>query len=201
MTETAGLEQNSKCENKKLETDTFEAHVDDKVSGIDSVDNQNNVELKEDEVARGKEDKSAGCYTSNRVPEEPPNQLKSPKEVLECSDDNAADILTDDIGSENKLAVEVESCLEEKFDGKKQEKVGKLDGSVGAESHEMGKGDMEEHDCDVGSIFEVGSVFVEFGRIEASCPAAHCLHGRLYDDKIVTVEYVPLDYYRKRFPK
>ncbi|XP_015875081.1 splicing factor U2af large subunit B [Ziziphus jujuba] len=196
-TETTGLEQNSGCEIKNVETDTFEAHRNGEVSGSDSVDNLNNVELKEDGVATGEDDKPADCMnTSSSIHEELSNRLNSPKEVLECSNDKVADtISTDDIGSENKLVVEEESCLEEEVDGKEQKHGGQLDGSVGAESHEMGKVDMEDDDSDV------GSVFVEFGRVEASCTAAHCLNGRLYDDRIVTVDYVAPDYYRKRFPK
>lgn len=191
------MEQNSGCEIKNVETDTFEAHRNGEVSGSDSVDNLNNVELKEDGVATGEDDKPADCMnTSSSIHEELSNRLNSPKEVLECSNDKVADtISTDDIGSENKLVVEEESCLEEEVDGKEQKHGGQLDGSVGAESHEMGKVDMEDDDSDV------GSVFVEFGRVEASCTAAHCLNGRLYDDRIVTVDYVAPDYYRKRFPK
>lgn len=49
--------------------------------------------------------------------------------------------------------------------------------------------------------FEVGCVLVEFKRVEAACMAAHCLHERLFDDRIVTVEYVDPDLYHKKFPK
>ncbi|GAB2294383.1 hypothetical protein Dimus_028590 [Dionaea muscipula] len=41
------------------------------------------------------------------------------------------------------------------------------------------------------NVFELGSVLVEFRRSEASCMAAHCLHGRAFDDRVVMVEYVP----------
>ncbi|KAJ8768317.1 hypothetical protein K2173_021470 [Erythroxylum novogranatense] len=62
----------------------------------------------------------------------------------------------------------------------------------------------EEHegqDCHAGHVFEPGCVLVEFGRTEASCTAAHCLHGRLFDDRVLTVEYVSLDAYKARFSK
>lgn len=49
--------------------------------------------------------------------------------------------------------------------------------------------------------FDAGCILVEFRRAEASCIAAHCLHGRLFDDRIVTIEYVDPDIYNKRFPK
>ncbi|KAL2921279.1 Splicing factor U2AF 65 kDa subunit [Bienertia sinuspersici] len=58
-----------------------------------------------------------------------------------------------------------------------------------------------ENSCDMVNMFEVGCVLVEFKRTEASCMAAHCLHGRAFDDRIVTVEYVPLKAYQERFPK
>ena len=58
-----------------------------------------------------------------------------------------------------------------------------------------------EQEYDQGNVFEPGCVLVEFRRTEASCMAAHCLHGRLFDDRVVTVSYVDFDLYRSRFPK
>uniref|UniRef100_A0A803KT14 RRM domain-containing protein n=1 Tax=Chenopodium quinoa TaxID=63459 RepID=A0A803KT14_CHEQI len=59
-----------------------------------------------------------------------------------------------------------------------------------------------ENSCDrSNNLFEDGCVLVEFKRTEATCMAAHCLHGRAFDDRIVTVEYVSLKAYRERFPK
>ncbi|MCD7468207.1 hypothetical protein HAX54_006191 [Datura stramonium] len=59
----------------------------------------------------------------------------------------------------------------------------------------------EKKEISVIEVFEPGCVLVEFRRAEAACMAAHCLHGRLFDDRIVTVEYVPLDLYRTKFSK
>ncbi|CAI0436911.1 unnamed protein product [Linum tenue] len=56
-----------------------------------------------------------------------------------------------------------------------------------------------EKDVETGGSFEAGCVLVEFRRTEASCMAAHCLHGRSFDDRTVTAEYVPLDLYKARF--
>ncbi|KAL3030984.1 hypothetical protein AAZX31_02G003800 [Glycine max] len=50
-----------------------------------------------------------------------------------------------------------------------------------------------------GHVFTPGSVLVEYGRAEACCSAAHCLHGRFFDGRMVTVEYVALSLYRTRF--
>ncbi|KAK1395359.1 splicing factor U2af large subunit B [Heracleum sosnowskyi] len=91
-----------------------------------------------------------------------------------------------------------------------QEKHGKensmLDGASSDLDHNVSKeldgtenGKKEEFDQ--GNVFEPGCVLVEFRRTEASCMAAHCLHGRLFDDHVVTVNYVDLDSYRNRFPK
>ncbi|KAK7393705.1 hypothetical protein VNO78_22269 [Psophocarpus tetragonolobus] len=53
------------------------------------------------------------------------------------------------------------------------------------------------YDC----VFEPGAILVEYGREEACCSAAHCLHGRIFDGRMVTVEYVALSLYRARFMK
>lgn len=52
-----------------------------------------------------------------------------------------------------------------------------------------------------GHVFEPGSVLVEYRRAEACCSAAHSLHGRLFDGRMVTVEYVAQSLYRARFTK
>lgn len=54
---------------------------------------------------------------------------------------------------------------------------------------------------DLEDLFEPGSVLVEYKRAEASCTAAHCLHGRLFDGRVVAVSYVDHDLYRRRFPR
>ncbi|VFQ63327.1 unnamed protein product [Cuscuta campestris] len=63
------------------------------------------------------------------------------------------------------------------------------------EENEEAKGSETNFD----QIFEPGCVLIEYRRAEASSMAAHCLHGRLFDDRTVTVEYVSLDLYRKKF--
>lgn len=63
------------------------------------------------------------------------------------------------------------------------------------------KSDNEELLSDLAHILEPGCVLVEYKRTESSCEAAHCLHGRLFDDRMVTVEYVPEDFYVAKFGK
>lgn len=64
-----------------------------------------------------------------------------------------------------------------------------------------GNGVTEEQDFDLAHVFELGSVFVEYKRTEGSCTAAHALHGRLFDDRVVMVEYVPLELYQAKFQR
>nr|XP_029120110.1 uncharacterized protein LOC105044207 isoform X2 [Elaeis guineensis] len=59
----------------------------------------------------------------------------------------------------------------------------------------------DNHQAQDLDVFEPGSVLVEFLRKEATCMAAHCLHGRTYSEQIVTAGYVPHDLYLARFPR
>lgn len=138
---------------------------------------------------------------SDGVPEELANQQLNSQNQSDCHDEKVADIIeAKDISLENNLMVEDQSTLGE-ADNKLQEASVGMDGIVATESAAAERGENEEQDCDLGHVFELGCVFVEYGRTEASCMAAHCLHGRLFDDRIVTVEFVALDLYRVRFPK
>lgn len=80
-----------------------------------------------------------------------------------------------------------------------QEGVTKLDASLGTELAGADKGISEKDSC--GHILEPASVLVEYGRSEACCDAAHYLHGRFFDGRIVSVEYVALSSYKARFTK
>ncbi|XP_023000460.1 splicing factor U2af large subunit A-like [Cucurbita maxima] len=76
-----------------------------------------------------------------------------------------------------------------------------MDPMVRTDSDTSEKREKKERNNNLESSFAVGSVFVEFGRLEASCMAAHSLHGRIYDGQEISVEYIPHDLYHKRFPK
>ncbi|KAL2486790.1 Splicing factor U2AF [Abeliophyllum distichum] len=76
----------------------------------------------------------------------------------------------------------------------------KLDSDWVKELDAPEKGDKERIN-DLDDIFEPGSVFVEYKRAETSCMAAHCLHGRLFDGRVVTVGYVAHDLYQIRFSR
>ncbi|XP_042064790.1 uncharacterized protein LOC121808390 [Salvia splendens] len=62
-----------------------------------------------------------------------------------------------------------------------------------------GEGDRKNVFVDLEHIFEPGSVILEYRRLEAACVAAHSLHGRTFDGRVVTVEYVGHDLYQMRF--
>ncbi|XP_034224925.1 splicing factor U2af large subunit A isoform X3 [Prunus dulcis] len=143
---------------------------------------------------------------SNRVPEQLHNQLNSTKDASKCFDVKATEAFEiNDSSLENKLMAEEERSTQEEADGEKLRSFAGKDCSLETESDANEKIEIKEqnhgkeHDYDLGSIFEPGCVFVEFGRIEASLMAAHCLHGRVFEDRIVTVEYISLDHYRAHF--
>ncbi|BFG14183.1 hypothetical protein CerSpe_004540 [Prunus speciosa] len=143
---------------------------------------------------------------SNRVPEQLHNQLNSTKDASECYDDKATEAIEiNDLSLENELMAEEEGSTQEEANGEKLRSFAGKDCSLGTESDANEKIEIKEqnhgkeHDYDLGSIFEPGCVFVEFGRIEASLMAAHCLNGRVFEDRIVTVEYISLDHYRAHF--
>ncbi|KAI5348144.1 hypothetical protein L3X38_001031 [Prunus dulcis] len=143
---------------------------------------------------------------SNRVPEQLHNQLNSTKDASKCFDVKATEAFEiNDLSLENKLMAEEERSTQEEADGEKLRSFAGKDCRLGTESDANEKIEIKEqnhgkeHDYDLGSIFEPGCVFVEFGRIEASLMAAHCLHGRVFEDRIVTVEYISLDHYRAHF--
>ncbi|XP_006293572.2 trichohyalin isoform X1 [Capsella rubella] len=58
----------------------------------------------------------------------------------------------------------------------------------------------EEQEQDPKDVFEQGCIFIEYRRPEATRDAAHSLHGRLYDNRIVKAEYVSKELYQIRFP-
>lgn len=74
-----------------------------------------------------------------------------------------------------------------------------LDSMVRTDFETSEKSEKKNPDNNLESLFVLGSVFVEFGRMEASCMAAHSLHGRIYDGQEISIEYIPHDLYRKRF--
>ncbi|KAF8050170.1 hypothetical protein N665_2033s0008 [Sinapis alba] len=73
-------------------------------------------------------------------------------------------------------------------------------GSARAVKTRWDSGDKMEEEQDPKDVFEPGCILIEYGRPEATRAAAHSLHGRLYDNRIVKAEYVSKDLYKIRFP-
>lgn len=121
---------------------------------------------------------------------------------MECHDgDNADDsILTRDAEMENESMVQ-EKLKSEEANGKLQETSAEMNCSVRMDSDNHEKNGNRERVFDLEDVFEPGCILVEYGRTETASVAAHCLNGRLFDNRVVTVGYVAYDIYRKRFPK
>lgn len=83
------------------------------------------------------------------------------------------------------------SSVEESKTGKRNSADVDIDRIDRKQSDAPGEGhERREAFVDLGHIVEAGSVIVEYRRLEAACIAAHGLHGRAFDGRIVTVEYV-----------
>ncbi|OMO95264.1 hypothetical protein CCACVL1_05456 [Corchorus capsularis] len=142
----------------------------------------------------------ASMIVSTTISQEIPMPLNTPKEELDFQDDLVTDNIQDEITNVKKKSVSKEDSEPEEVRGKLPEVVDGSAGSSGMESETIEK-DENGKKNNLQKIFEPGCVFVEYRRVEASCMAAHCLHGRLFDDRTVTVEYIDPDLYRVKFPK
>lgn len=144
---------------------------------------------------------AAEVSTSNAIVQELSNKIKSDnyESILhDISDSNI--IHHEGFGMEYKLMAGKElSWVEDNV--KLLDAFGGPHGSVGTNSDAIKKDDNKDHVCNLEQSFEPGCVFIEYGRTEASCNAAHCLHGRLFDDRVISVQYISLDIYHTRFPK
>lgn len=94
---------------------------------------------------------------------------------------------------------ELDSSLDEKADDTIETKGSPLEKELKDEEVKL-VGDNNQKFCHIGDVFEPGCVLVEFARPETACSAAHCLHWRLYEERVVTVGYVSHDLYKANFP-
>ncbi|KAI3990105.1 hypothetical protein MKX01_018766 [Papaver californicum] len=135
-----------------------------------------------------------GCDT---VFQESPSQLDKSKnqfvQTINSSDDFP---LPNNSCTENSTVVEEEELKPKGTDLELQEASVELNDTSTKDSSTK-----DNENINMTDVFEIGCILVEYARIEASCVAAHCLHGRLYGDRIVAVGYVDHDQYMSRFPK
>lgn len=184
-------------------SDARDLKEDDVVEGSNKSDNNSTIDLIKDEhceliqVDSNIAAKEPGCLDeSNGIPRELSGQLDNTKHEVELHNDKVADTSQEDFIIEDRS-----------IPGKELEETNRglgtsadLDSSPGNEPDVTGK-NSEKGLCELDDVFEVGCVLVEYGRIEASSAAAHCLHGRYFDGRVASVGYVPLDLYRKKFPR
>ncbi|XP_026431591.1 uncharacterized protein LOC113328795 [Papaver somniferum] len=134
-----------------------------------------------------------GCDT---VFQESPSQLDKSKnqsvQAINSSDDFPS---CNNCCTENSNVVEEEELKSGEADLELHEASIKLNDTSTKDSKD------NNENIDMTDIFEVGCILVEYARTETSCIAAHCLHGRLFGDKTVTVGYVDHDQYMSRFSK
>ncbi|KHG08869.1 U2af2 [Gossypium arboreum] len=132
--------------------------------------------------------------------QEIPALLNTPKEEPDSQNDKVADNIKSKIINVDKILVPKEDLQQEVGTGKLPKAV---DGSAGSTRMEFDAIEKDENreQNDLNKIFEPGCVFVQYRRTEASCMAAHSIHGRLFDNRVVTVEYINPNLYRVKFPK
>ncbi|KAL8484570.1 hypothetical protein ACS0TY_027032 [Phlomoides rotata] len=105
---------------------------------------------------------------------------------------------------QNASGIESNFEMEDKHDAKilsssEEENSSKIVSFVD-EQKEDSNGDKKDSAlADIERVFEAGCICVEYRREEAACMAAHCLHGRTFDGRIVSAEYVGRDLYQMRF--
>lgn len=130
---------------------------------------------------------------------ENPEQLNTVNGDPDNQDNEDADIAhMEDNHLEKKSLVE-EELLPEEGNWLTRETLEVPEGNMNMESDIIQNGDATGDDLNIEQVFEPGCVLVEFKRIECSRVAAHSLHGRLFDERPVTVEYVSLDLYRRKY--
>ncbi|KAF2285530.1 hypothetical protein GH714_005330 [Hevea brasiliensis] len=200
--ESARSQQDLGCSETNAKAETMEETVDCKiVEGNGGEDVKTTCNLLEDESFQPVSvdgDTSVENLCGKSVFESQELAQEASKDESDRFDDKVIDnIQMNGTSVEDKLANREELNLEVVSGNIKESSLD--DHAVGLDAIE--KGGHKEESCDLGHIFEPGCVFVEFGRTEASCMAAHCLHGRSFDNRTVTVGYVPLDVYQARFPK
>ncbi|KAG5560414.1 hypothetical protein RHGRI_003657 [Rhododendron griersonianum] len=126
------------------------------------------------------------------------------KDQMECCDNKVDDTIQT---TDAKVAdVENESTDRDKLEsveanGHLQESLAEMDLSERMDTDGAEKG--ENGVCVFGleDVFEPGCVLVEYKRTEAASMAAHCLHGRVFNNRSVAVGYVDYEMYKSRFPK
>lgn len=114
-------------------------------------------------------------------------------DTIQTTDAKVADVENESADREKLESVEANGCL--------QESLAEMDLSERMDMDAAEKGENGECFFGLEDVFEPGCVLVEYKRTEAASMAAHCLHGRVFDNRSVAVGYVDYEIYKARFPK
>ncbi|XVE81896.1 hypothetical protein DITRI_Ditri15bG0102900 [Diplodiscus trichospermus] len=195
---TSKEESEDHCD-RNIDTNQSEATNVDMAAGEYSNLEEVNGKLPEGDTEVAVED-VASKSESITISQEIPGPVNTPKEDPDSQYDKVADNIQSEVKNVEEKSVPKEDPQLKEVNGKLPEAVDGSSGCMRMESDNVEK-DENSKDNNLKHIFEPGCVFVEYRRIEASCIAAHCIHGRSFDDRIVTVEYIDSDLYRVKFPK
>lgn len=152
-----------------------ETHPDDIIE--DKLCNPSQIDGNED-----LESKDQMEYCDNKVDDKIPT-----------TDAEVADVENESADGHKKESMEA--------NGQLQESLAEMDLTERMDTDAPEKGENGASVFGLEDSFEPGCVLVEYKRTEAASMAAHCLHGRVFDNRIVAVGYVDYQIYKARFPK
>ncbi|VVB07249.1 unnamed protein product [Arabis nemorensis] len=170
--------------------------------GTDASLNPETTESKETSVSLNQE-KDEGSKKANDIVDH-----VDPEEVVRPDSSTVEDTLiepySDTAVETNTQANEDHDESSEKIDREnvpdEPENPQEVVGSARAVKTRWDTGEKIEEEEDPKDVFEPGCIFIEYRRPEATRDAAHSLHGRLYENRIVKAEYVSKELYQTRFP-
>lgn len=126
-------------------------------------------------------------------------ELETPSNLDEVEDINVEEVPLLDIDMTEEKTMEVKA---NSSNGREEHLLETANSNSSlADDGELGNGKSSNHQTAGLEVFEPGCVLVEFLRKEAACAAAHCLHQRYYDERIVSASYVPHELYMTKFPR
>lgn len=190
------------CSDQRAGNTQNEATNSDKILAAEEKSNPGEVDgklLPEDHTEAAVEHPASQSVPVT-ISEESPRMLDALKEKPDSQYDKVANNIQREVINEEKKSLPEEDLKLEEGNQKLQKDVGGSQGCLRMESDTI-EMDASRKENNLEKKFEPGCVFVEYRRIESSCIAAHCIHGRLFDNRIVTVEYIDPDLYRLKFPK
>ncbi|KAL6970593.1 hypothetical protein U1Q18_030289 [Sarracenia purpurea var. burkii] len=217
---SASDRQDLNCKEMNTKTETCEEHIDHDSKGMRKSELPKNaeeaIEVDKDVECDGmrhntptdevKEDEMCNLTRSDSkmaiddptsedcsMALEEPNHSFESKDQIECCDGEVDDtIQTTDTETEHRSM---------EANGELPDALAEMGCGARTVSDALDKGEYGEGIIGLEDVFEPGCVLVEYRRMEAACMAAHSLHGRLFDNRMVTVGYVDSNIYKARFPK